>query len=101
MPAGQLIDALQRTIQQTDPVDRRECQFLFRARPRQQRGQRPVVTQPSGQHIGQHGKASDQVMLLEHHAGLQAMAAHGTRGGNVTHGGGDDTAGAGTHQPVQ
>ena len=72
-----MVGATQGKIDQPDAFDRVEREAFLRRRQRQQRPQRGMVAQPPRQHVAQHSCATDQLMLLEHHAGAAAMHAHG------------------------
>ena len=76
LAAGQLVGATQGIIHQPGTLDRVERKTFLRRWQREQRAQSGMITQASRQHVAQHCRTADQLVLLEHHAGAAAMHSH-------------------------
>src|SRR5918993_1741108 len=102
LAARQRVGTIKGAIEQADPVDGRQGDMAVRPRGRQHGGERPAVAQAPDQHVAHYAQPSDQMMLLEHHAGREAMPAQRPHAGeDRARAGARDVAGSRPDQPVE
>ena len=102
LATGEPVGTLKRFVEKSNAIEAGHRQQPVLARERKNGVDAADVRQPPVEHVGVGGKASDEVMLLEHHRGGAPVSLQSGRSGkNGLPVGADDVAMGGSHEAVE